>query len=520
MKRFLSSILSVLAAASAVAQGDVAVPRLVVGIAIDQLRTDYLEAFGPLYGEGGLKRLMREGVVFSNIRFSSLNVDRASSVAGIYTGTCPFNHGIVAEDWLDRSSLRPVHCVDDFKVKGVNTRSTTSPQHLLASTLSDELKMGTNGDGLVYSVAPYRECAVLAAGHAADWALWLDDETGAWAGSSYYGTPPTWTRYLDAKSVSNLANTTWKATNSAVEHYNYYFSSYPSAAFTHRFTGANRYRQYMTSGLVNMTVTQTASFVLNQSGMGRDDVPDLLSLCYYAGTWDGKPVSEVATELQDTYVRLDAAIENLLNEVDKTVGLRHTLFFVTSTGYQKTHGSETVKYRIPTGIFHINRCAALLNMYLTATYGQGKFVEAYYGNQLYLNHKLIEQKQLNLAKVLETCENFLSDFEGVRDVFTSTRLNREAGWGQVNLVRNSYNSKCSGDIIIQPNPGWNLVNEDLAQSTYVNDSNIDFPLIFFGFGLKPKRVQSPVYTDCIAPTVAHFMRIRAPNACSSSRLDI
>ena len=34
-------------------------PRLVVSITIDQLRTDYLEAFSPLYSEGGLKRLLR-----------------------------------------------------------------------------------------------------------------------------------------------------------------------------------------------------------------------------------------------------------------------------------------------------------------------------------------------------------------------------------------------------------------------------------------------------------------------------
>lgn len=38
-------------------------PRLVVGITVDQLRTDYLEALQHLFGEKGFKRLMREGVV-------------------------------------------------------------------------------------------------------------------------------------------------------------------------------------------------------------------------------------------------------------------------------------------------------------------------------------------------------------------------------------------------------------------------------------------------------------------------
>ena len=41
-------------------------PRLVVMLTIDQLRTDYVEDFAPLYGEKGFRRLMREGKVFAN----------------------------------------------------------------------------------------------------------------------------------------------------------------------------------------------------------------------------------------------------------------------------------------------------------------------------------------------------------------------------------------------------------------------------------------------------------------------
>lgn len=147
----------------ACAQVSQAVPRLVVGIAIDQLRTDYLETFAPLYGEDGLKRLMREGVVYTSAQYASAGVDRASAVASLYTGTVPYSHGIVGEDWMDRQTLRPVHCVDDFKQRGVNTQETTSPQHLLVSTLGDELKVATDGRALVYSVAPSREAAVLSA---------------------------------------------------------------------------------------------------------------------------------------------------------------------------------------------------------------------------------------------------------------------------------------------------------------------------------------------------------------------
>jgi hypothetical protein len=253
--------------------------------------------------------------------------------------------------------------------------------------------------------------------------------------------------------------------------------------------------------------------------MGSDDVPDLLSVCYYAGTFDNKPMIQSATELQDTYVRLDAEIAKLIGYVEKLVGLDNALIFVTSTGYDNEETQDLSKYRVPTGNFQINRCAALLNMYLVAVYGSGKYVESYYGNQLYLNHKLLEEKQLNLAEVQERCEDFLFQYSGIRDVYTSQRLMQGAWTPGISKIRNGYNPKRSGDILIEVIPGWNLVNEDVASRKMVRDSHFEFPLIFFGYGLEGKKIYNRVSIDCIAPTVSHLIRIRAPNACSSAPLD-
>ena len=48
---------------------------------------------------------------------------------------------------------------------------------------------------------------------------------------------------------------------------------------------------------------------------------------------------------------------------------------------------------------------------------------------------------------------------------------------------------------------------------------VPFPLIFFGCGVVTSAsVDTPVTTDCIAPTLAQVMRIRAPNACTTAAL--
>ena len=120
--------------------------------------------------------------------------------------------------------------------------------------------------------------------------------------------------------------------------------------------------------------------------------------------------------------------------------------------------------------------------------------------------------------MFKTCEDFLFQYSGVRDVYTSTRLTQGAWTPGISRIRNAYHPKCSGDILIQVNPGWSLVNEDMAQSRFVRDSYFEFPLIFFGYGLKAEKVQTPITMDVVAPTVAHYMRIRAPNACSTAPL--
>ena len=62
-EKILSSLLTVLAFSAMQAQTSAvpASPRLVVGITVDQLRSDYLEAFMNLYGEKGIKLLWKEG---------------------------------------------------------------------------------------------------------------------------------------------------------------------------------------------------------------------------------------------------------------------------------------------------------------------------------------------------------------------------------------------------------------------------------------------------------------------------
>lgn len=71
MKKGLITSILALTFSSIQAQPLPASPKLVVALTIDQLRTDYMEAFSSLYGEKGFKRLLREGKVFRQAEFPS-----------------------------------------------------------------------------------------------------------------------------------------------------------------------------------------------------------------------------------------------------------------------------------------------------------------------------------------------------------------------------------------------------------------------------------------------------------------
>ena len=429
-------------------------PKLVVSITVDELRTDHLETFAPLYSAGGLRKLLTEGAFYANASYNFTPVDRASAAASLSTGTTPYYHGITGEEWLDRSTLRPIRAVHDLK-------QGYSPRQLGTSTLGDELKIAANGISKVFAFAATPENAILSAGHAADGAAWM--QSNQWIITNYYEPLNQWLR-----------------------------------GYT---------RLYKPNADKNASVTEIAMECLSKGGLALDDKTDLLNIGYSV------------TPQMESYVALDRTIAQLVDSVSKRVPLDRVLFVLTSTGSARVENEQNnnEKYRIPTGKFDIQRTANLLNMYLGATFGTAQYVEAIYRNQLFLDHKLLERKNINMGDVLLRAQQFIMQLSGVRHVYTANQLTTSESY-QLEKIRSGFNVEKCGDLLIDIAPGWELVNEHNHTSTTSRVSNIPFPIIFFGAGVKSQRVQTPVTTDAIAPTIARIIRIRAPNACSSEPL--
>lgn len=439
-------------------------PRLVVNIVVDQLRSDFLEAFSPHYGNSGFKRLLSQGEVYSSVSYPFTPVDRASAVAALTTGTAPYYNSIVGQRWLNRETLRPVRCTDDEQYPGVETAQTASPARLGTSTLADELKVASGGKAIVWSVAPYCDAAVMAGGHAADGVLWFDDQRNGWCSSEYYcKILPQWAR---SKVKANAD--------------------------------------------MNAEVTDMALACVAYAGMGKDEVTDLLCIMYSAGG--------DAAKLKAVYMGLDIELIRLVTAIEQRVGQQNVLFVLTSTGYcEEREDANYETYRIPTGTFYMSRTADLLNMYMGAIWGQGKYVEATFRNHIFLNHNLLDKKTISISEATSRAQELLVMMSGVRNVYTSLQLLTLSN-EQIERVRNGYNPEHCGDLVVEAAPGWRVLTENTGESEYSRASFFHFPIIFYGAGMEAQRIQTPVTIDRIAPTIARVIRTRTPNACSAEPL--
>lgn len=521
MKKGLITSILALTFSGLQAQTQPVLPKLVVTLTVDQLRTDYLEAFAPLYGEQGFKRLLREGRVFRQMEFSFDGADRASAIAALYTGSTPSVNGIIAENWMDAHTLRPVNCVDDSHFMGNYTTESTSPSRLLTSTLADELKIATQNKALIYAIAPFSDAAIFSAGHAGNGAFWLNKNTGKWCGTTYYSDFPWWlSQYNENKSPDfRIGDMTWTPMLPIGRYTLLPGGTLEAFKYKPDNDRINKYHRLATSPFINEEVNRLVEELLNKSTLGQDEVTDMLALTYYAGRYAHPGQGNYSLETQDIYARLDRSIASLLDLLERKVGLQNVLFCLTSTGYTSKEEGDLDIYRIPGGEFHLNRCATLLNMYLMATYGTGQYVEAYYDQQIYLNHKLIEEKQLNLAEIQEKAAEFLIQFSGVNEVYSAHRLLLGSWSPQVERIRNAYHRKYSGDLLIEILPGWTVVHENGTKSHTVRNAEVAAPLILLGQGIKAETIRIPVCAERIAPTLAGIMRIRSPNACTAKPLD-
>jgi predicted AlkP superfamily pyrophosphatase or phosphodiesterase len=513
-------------------------PKLVVGVVIDQMRYEYLHRFADHYGETGFKRLIREGFSLKNVHYNYIPTKTAPGHSSIYSGTTPAVHGIIGNNWYDRTTKKEVYCVTDRSEKTIgsaSTRGQASPRKMITSTVTDELRLSNQMQSKVISISIKDRGAVLPGGHTANGAYWYDIETGDFISSSYYMNElPEWaTNYNQKKEAQKYMNSTWATkfpikeyTMSRVDNYSAEgkLLNEETPSFPHDLSKltADKVKKYEVVKYTPFANTMTTDFTieaLNNELLGKGEFTDFLTVSYSATDYIGHKFGPNSVELEDTYLRLDDEISRLLESLDKSIGKGNYTLFLTADHAALDIPAYLKEKKIPSGSFNSRTLVANLNNYLSKKYGEGSYVERCMNLQLYFNWKEVSSKKINTQEFFQKCYQFIMTQPGVMQAYSAnSMLNGDFNEGGVKgtLIR-GFNHRRSGEIMIVLEPNWfDDLWGDAADhgSGFTYDTHV--PLIFFGSGIKQgSTVKYHPITD-IAPTISTLLNIKFPNGTTGN----
>jgi len=512
-------------------------PKLVVGIVVDQMRADYIYRYWNRFGEGGFKRLVNEGFFCKNTHYNYVPTYTGPGHASIYTGAAPNVHGIIANDWFVKENGGTMYCCDDKNVKPVGTTNVhcmMSPKNQLTTTLGDELKLFSNGKSKVFGIALKDRSSILPVGHAGNGAFWYDFDKGNFISSDWYVKElPVWLNTYNAKGmVRKYLEQGWNTlypietyTNSIADDNKYEKApngkEKPVFPYDYKVQLAKNDLTILRSTPWGNTITKEIAIeCLKNEAMGKDDVSDILCISFSCTDIIAHSYGIRAVEVEDTYLRLDKDLEELLKVLDSEVGQENYTLFLTAD-----HGAADVAaylkdLKIPAGYLKEKMMEKELKTFCVKQYGDS-LIANLSNQQIFLNMPKLWGMKLSQTEVENTLASKLIQMEGISEAYTSSvlKLGGFSGDSFKSLIANGYNHKRSGNVAFSYLPGWLDIPETGTThgSEFTYDTHV--PLIFYGAGIKKGESVKPYYITEIAPTISILLNNPFPNGCTSKPIE-
>ena len=519
---------------SALAQ-PVTSPKLVVGVVVDQMRWDFLYRYTARYTDDGFKRLLREGFSCENTYIPYLPTYTAPGHTCVYTGSVPSLHGIMGNSWYSRAKKRNIYCTEDDSVRTVGSSSVAgkmSPKNLLATTITDELRIATNFRNKTIGVALKDRGSILPAGHTANAAYWFDNANGGWVSSTYYLTElPAWVKRLnDQKLPDQYLKKDWQTLfplNTYIQSTadkKAYEGKLPGedAEFDHTTSQiqSNKYEAFRYTPSANTFTIEMAKAAIEGEQLGKRGVTDFLTVSFSPTDYAGHAFGPNSVEIEDMYLRLDRELGGFLKYLDNALGKGSYLLFLTAD-----HGVANVpgflhENKIPAGEAADASVRQTLNDALQRQFGVPALVTSVLNYQVFLDDSLVAQHKLDKRALKTLVIATLLKHPGIDKAVDLEQVQTATLPELVKkVIANGYNQRLSGDVqfVFKPQwfDGWNSGTTHGAWNPY--DAHI--PLLWFGWKIKPGKLYRDVYMTDIAPTLAALLRIQRPNAAIGQAIE-
>jgi predicted AlkP superfamily pyrophosphatase or phosphodiesterase len=524
-------------------------PRLVLLVVADQFRYDYLERFGDLFDQKGLRRLLTNGASWVDANYDHVPTYTAPGHSTMMTGAYPALTGIVGNEWVDRETGKRVTSVSDPQAKllrGGTGEDAASPRRLMADTLGDEMRMATRDRSKVIGVSIKGRAAILPSGRHANAAYWLSLKTGMMVSSDYYfkELPPWVTKFDDAHPADKYFGAKWERLLPEAEYLKRAGPDSPSwekvdpdkadtNAFPHIVTGGlsqpgdKFYEALDPTPFANDIVLNFAKEVITNEQLGQDDDPDVLTLSFSGNDYVGHRYGPYSQEVMDVTLRFDRQLGELFDFVDAKIGLKNTLVVFTAdhgvapipehaiamglTGGKLSGGDilNTVRaaiaerYQPPAGVDYIYKHNE-----------NGAMKDSFINGNLYFDYAALKRDQIDLDEIEKVaCASALT-IRGIARCYTRAQLEQGQVPGNDPIARrilHGFYPRRSGDLVMIAEPFYALASADTAThaTPYAYDTHV--PLVIMGSGIVPGRYLDASSPGDIAPTLAALLRIQPPS---------
>jgi predicted AlkP superfamily pyrophosphatase or phosphodiesterase len=488
-------------------------PTLVVLIAVDQLRGDYLSEYGGNF-TAGLKRLMREGAWFTRAAYPYLNTVTCAGHATIGTGSFPYRHGMILNGWLDRETNTVPFCTQDpsetlVSYNGLAQAPGDSAKKLLRPTLGQQIH-DRGGRSVSMSLKP--RSAIPVAGRKADVVVWFDSR-GGWATSTAYAPAPVpfLKQFIDANPLAADVDKTWDR-SLGPSAYKYDDDSdgegRPSGwtrTFPHKLGSDNGgpdagyYSRWQMSPFADEYLGRMAMASIDALGLGRGKSVDFLGISFSSLDSVGHAFGPRSHEVQDMLVRLDRTIGRLLDHLDATVGAGRYV-----VGFSSDHGVAEVPDQTPNGGRQSSREATTaLQKVLEPALGPGQHAVVVY-TEVYLSRAAAALLKRD-GRIRAAAVNALASLPAVERVLFADEVAsssaRSSSDPVVRAAALSYYEDRSGDLIIVPKPQWLLSTSITTHGTHHwYDQHV--PVILFGAAVRPGEYPGGATPADLVPSLA------------------
>ncbi|CAL1518665.1 alkaline phosphatase PafA [Chitinophaga sp. MM2321] len=494
-------------------------PKIVVGLMVDQMRWDYMYKYSQRYGEGGFKRLLREGFSCENTLISHAPTVTAIGHSSVYTGSVPAITGIVGNSWYDREWGRQIENVEDTTVTGVGGKAGNqrSPRNLLTTTIGDELRMATNYQSKVVGVSIKDRGAILPAGHTANGAFWYDNDANSFITSTYYMNElPDWASRFNAINwKDSLMPGGW---NTLYPLDSYTLSDKDDKTYEGTFSGEDKpVFPHTKADITNTPFGNTITFEFAKSAiegykLGEGAFTDMLAVSVSSPDKIGHRFGPNSIEVEDNYLRLDKDLENFFNYLDKRYGKDGYLFFITADHGANHSPGYLQENKIPSDAINEDTMKQQILASVKGKYGTADVIQTFTNGQIYLNYDVLAKKGLDRKAVAAYIADLFSRQKGYvcavsRDDLATAPLPERIK----SMFINGCNLKRSGDVFLIRSAGWKSgsLKGTAHGDWYPYDAHI--PLVWLGHGIKHGKTNRTTGMVDIAPTLAALLQIQMPS---------